>query len=97
MGGVVKKCRLKKQTTFGRPLQDEILKDGVEYEALVDAQNGKVLAVAQDDDQDKRHFGKHDKHHKHMTMLSPLHRKIQIIRLLPMLHLAHLKMQPLPR
>ena len=43
----------------------EILKDGVEYEALVDAQNGKVLAVAQDDDQDKRHFGKHDKHHKH--------------------------------
>ena len=43
----------------------EILKDGVEYEALVDAQNGKVLAVTQDDDQDKRHFGKHDKHHKH--------------------------------
>lgn len=38
---------------------------GVEYEALVDAQNGKVLAVTQDDDQDKRHFGKHDKHDKH--------------------------------
>ena len=43
----------------------EILKDGVEYEALVDAQSGKVLAVAQDNDQDKRHFDKHDKHHKH--------------------------------
>ena len=32
-----------------------------------------------------------------MTIPSPLHRKIQIIRLLPMLHLTHLKMQPLPR
>ena len=65
MGGVVKDVDYKYKQHLGGRYKVEILKDGVEYEALVDAQNGKVLAVAQDDDQDKRHFGKHDKHHKH--------------------------------
>ena len=62
VSGVVKDVDYKyKQHLEGR-YEVEILKDGVEYEALVDAQNGKVLAVAQDDDQDKRYFGKHDNH-----------------------------------
>ena len=65
VGGVVKDVDYKYKQHLGGRYKVEILKDGVEYEALVDAQNGKVLAVAQDDDQDKRHFGKHDKHHKH--------------------------------
>lgn len=65
VGGVVKDVDYKYKQHLGGRYKIEILKDGVEYEALVDAQNGKVLAVAQDDDQDKRHFGKHDKHHKH--------------------------------
>ena len=65
VGGVVKDVDYKYKQHLGGRYKVEILKDGIEYEALVDAQNGKVLAVAQDDDQDKRHFGKHDKHHKH--------------------------------
>ena len=65
VGGVVKDVDYKYKQHLGGRYKVEILKDGVEYEALVDAQNGKVLAVAQDDDQDKRHFSKHDKHHKH--------------------------------
>lgn len=62
VGGVVKDVDYKYKQHLGGRYKVEILKDGVEYEALVDAQNGKVLAVEQDDDQDKRHFGKHDKH-----------------------------------
>ena len=65
VGGVVKDVDYKYKQHLGGRYKVEILKDGVEYEALVDAQNGKVLAVAQDDDQDKRHFDKHDKHDKH--------------------------------
>ena len=65
VGGVVKDIDYKYKQHLGGRYKVEILKDGVEYEALVDAQNGKVLAVTQDDDQDKRHLGKHDKHHKH--------------------------------
>ena len=65
VGGVVKDVDYKYKQHLGGRYKVETLKDGVEYEALVDAQNGKVLAVAQDDDQDKRHFGKHNKHHKH--------------------------------
>ena len=65
VGGVVKDVDYKYKQHLGGRYKVEILKDGVEYEALVDAQSGKVLAVAQDDDQDKRHFSKHDKHHKH--------------------------------
>lgn len=65
VGGVVKDVDYKYKQDLGGRYKVEILKDGVEYEALVDAQNGKVLAVTQDDDQDKRHLGKHDKHHKH--------------------------------
>ena len=60
VGGVVKDVDYKYKQHLGGRYKVEILKDGVEYEALVDAQNGKVLAVAQDDDQDKRHFSKHD-------------------------------------
>ena len=65
VGGVAKDVDYKYKQHLGGRYKVEILKDGVEYEALVDAQSGKVLAVAQDNDQDKRHFGKHDKHHKH--------------------------------
>ena len=60
VGGVVKDVDYKYKQHLGGRYKVEILKDGVEYEALVDAQKGKVLAVTQDDDQDKRHFGKHD-------------------------------------
>ena len=62
VGGVAKDVDYKYKQHLGGRYKVEILKDGVEYEALVDAQSGKVLAVAQDNDQDKRHF---DKHHKH--------------------------------
>ena len=62
VGGVVKDVDYKYKQHLGGRYKVEILKDGVEYEALVDAQNGKVLAVEQDDDQDKRYFGKHDNH-----------------------------------
>ena len=65
VGGVAKDVDYKYKQHLGGRYKVEILKDGVEYEALVDAQSGKVLAVAQDDDQDKRHFDKHDEHHKH--------------------------------
>ena len=68
VGGVAKDVDYKYKQHLGGRYKVEILKDGVEYEALVDAQSGKVLAVAQDNDQDKRHFDKydkHDKHHKH--------------------------------
>lgn len=65
VGGGVKDVDYKYKQHLGGRYKVEILKDGVEYETLVDAQNGKVLAVAQDNDQDKRHFDKHDKHHKH--------------------------------
>ena len=65
VGGVAKDVDYKYKQHLGGRYKVEILKDGVEYEALVDAQSGKVLAVAQDNDQDKRHFDKHDEHHKH--------------------------------
>lgn len=65
VGGVAKDSDYKYKQHLGGRYKVEILKDGVEYEALVDAQSGKVLAVAQDNDQDKRHFDKYDKHHKH--------------------------------
>lgn len=65
VGGVAKDVDYKYKQHLGGRYKVEILKDGVEYEALVDAQSGKVLAVAQDNDQDKRHFDKYDKHDKH--------------------------------